>query len=62
MGNTRVSIGIGEKDDRCWKGGNVSFDRFYIDFDEYADFIDALETKKPLCFSQETEMIETRAR
>lgn len=38
------------------------FDRFYIDFDEYADFIDALETKKPLCFSQETEMIETRAR
>lgn len=61
MGNTRVSIGIGEKDDRLWKGGNVSFDRFYVDFDEYSDFIDALKTKNPRCFSDETEMLETRA-
>ena len=62
MGNTRVSIGIGEKDDRFWRGGNVSFDRFYVDFDEFDEFINALETKKPLCFSPETEKIETHAR
>lgn len=61
MGNTRVSIGIGEED-RCWKGGNVSYDRFYIDFDEFSAFIDALEAKKPICFSEESEMIKTRAR
>lgn len=62
MGNTRVSIGIGEEDNRCWKGGNVSFDRFYIDFDEFDDFIDILATKDPVCFSKDSEMLKTRAR
>lgn len=62
LGNTRVSIGIGKDDNSGWKGGNVSYDRFYVDFDEYDDFIDALATKDPVCFSEESEMLKTRAR
>ena len=40
----------------------MSFDRFYVDFDEYDDFIDALATKDPVCFSEESEMLKTKAR
>lgn len=57
MGNTKVSVGVGEQDNLPWKDGNVSF---YIDFGEISAFIDALKTKKPLCFSQETIMLEER--
>lgn len=67
MGNTKVSIGIGKDNNNYnenvygdFKGGNVTFDSFYIDFDEYADFIDTIKSKEPLCFSQETEILETR--
>lgn len=62
LGNTRVSIGGGECGDRIRKNGNISYDRFYIDFDEYADFIDALKARNPLCFSPNAILVKAQAR